>query len=65
MVRKDAVKPDGTVVIIKPDTPSGRSSVAKRKQLMENNGYQTESIFYDPTDSRWLPGSPTYIGPQR
>lgn len=57
VVRKDAVKPDGTVVIIKPDTPSGRSSAAKRKQLMENNGYQT--------DSRWLPGSPTYIGPQR
>ena len=64
-VRKDAVKPDGTVVIIKPDTPSGHKSASQRKLLMENNGYKTETIFYDPTDSRWLPGSPTYIGPKR
>ena len=29
-VRKDAVMPDGTVVIIKPDTPSGHKAAVKR-----------------------------------
>ena len=28
-------------------------------------GYETQIFFYDPTDPRWLPDSPTYIGPKR
>lgn len=64
-VRKDAVMPDGTVVIIKPDTPSGHKAAVKREIMMKDNGYKTQTIFYDPTDSRWLPDSPTYIGPKR
>ena len=64
-VRKDAVMPDGTVVIIKPDTPSGHKAAVKRGKMMKDNGYKTQNIFYDPTDSRWLPDSPTYIGPKR
>ena len=63
-VRKDAVMPDGTVVIIKSDTPSGHKAAAKRDKLMRDNAYKTRVIFYDPTDSRWLPDSPTYIGPK-
>ena len=64
-VRKDAVLPDGTLIIIKPDTPSGHKAAAKRDKMMKDNGYETQIIFYDPTDSRWLPDSPTYIGPKR
>ena len=64
-VRKDAVMPDGTVVIIKPDTPSGHKAAVKREIMMNDKGYKTQTIFYDPTDSRWLPDSPTYIGPKR
>ena len=64
-IRKDAVLPDGTCVIIKPDTPSGHKSAAKREKLMNDNGYKTQLIFYDPNDSRWLPNSPTYIGPKK
>ena len=63
-VRKDAVLPDGTVVIIKPDTPSGHTSAARRDKLMQSYGYQTQIIYYDPLDSKWLPGSPSYIGPK-
>ena len=65
IIRKDAVKPDGTVVIIKPDTPSGHKAAAKRDKMMKDSGYETQIIFYDPTDPRWLPDSPTYIGPKR
>ena len=65
VVRKDAVKPDGTVVIIKPDTESGRASADKRVDLMEENGKKTETILYDPTDPKYKPGSPTYIGPNK
>ena len=64
-VRKDAVMQDGTVVIIKPDTPSGHKAAAKRDKIMKDSGYETQIIFYDPTDPRWLPDSPTYIGPKR
>ena len=49
-VRKDAVLPDGTLVIIKPDTPSGHASAARRDRLMRDNGYQTQIIYYDPKD---------------
>jgi len=63
-VRKDAVRPDGTAVIIKPDTPSGRKSAAKREKLMEKNDIKTEKILYDPKDPKYQPGSPTYIGPK-
>ena len=60
-VRKDAVLPDGTVVIIKPQTPSGVKSALKREQLMKDHGFKTEIRYYDP---KYLPGSPTYIGPK-
>jgi uncharacterized protein RhaS with RHS repeats len=60
-VRKDAVRPDGTKVIIKPDTPSGRKSAARREKLMKKNGHKTETIKYDPKDPKYQPGSPTYI----
>ncbi len=63
-VRKDAVKPDGTAVIIKPDTPTGRKSAAKREKLMEKNEVKTETKLYDPKDPKYQPGSPTYIGPK-
>ena len=62
IVRKDFVKPDGTCIIIKPDTPSGHKSAQKREQLMHRNGIRTETIFYDPKDKRYLENSPTYIG---
>ena len=62
-VRKDAKK--GTeVVIIKPDTPSGRRSAKRRERLMQNEGYETRVDLYDPKDPAWQPGSPTYIGPR-
>ena len=64
IVRKDAVLLDGTMVIIKPDTPSGHVSAARRDRLMQANGYQTQIIYYDPLDSKWLPDSPSYIGPK-
>jgi RHS repeat-associated protein len=63
-VRKDAVRPDGTKVIIKPNTPSGQKSAAKREKLMNENGHKTEKIFYDPNDASYHPGSSTYIGPK-
>jgi len=34
-VRKDGVRPDGTTVIIKPDTPSGQKSATARENLMQ------------------------------
>jgi len=65
IVRKDAIKSDGTLVIIKPNTPSGHKSAVNRENLMKDNGYnQTEKIFYDPKDAKYKPGSPTYIGPK-
>ncbi len=73
MVRKDAAEsaladqpPEamGMVVIIKPDTASGRRAAAKREALMQDEGYDTATILYDPDDPRYQPGSATYIGPQ-
>jgi RHS repeat-associated protein len=64
-VRKDAVREDGTTVIIKPDTKSGRKSADKREKLMQDNGHKTEKIFYDPKDPKYQPNSPTYIGPRK
>lgn len=32
--------------------------------LMRHNGCKTEILYYDPTDPKYQPGSPTYIGPQ-
>lgn len=63
-VRKDAVKGD-EVVIIKPDTPSGRAAGEKRAKLMEDDGYTTREIYYDPNNPAYQPGSPTYIGPKK
>ncbi len=43
IVRKDHVKPDGTCIIIKPDTPSGHKSAKKENSLcieMENEQKQ-------------------------
>ena len=65
VVRKDAVKNDGTVVIIKPDTPSGHKSASQREKLMKNNGYKTETIYYNPKDPKYTPDSPSYIGPKK
>ncbi|WP_158238002.1 RHS repeat domain-containing protein [Emticicia sp. TH156] len=64
-VRKDAVKPDGTAFIIKPNTKSGQKSAAKREKLMRDNGHKTEKAFYDPKDPKYQPSSPTYIGPKK
>jgi len=63
-VRKDAVLPDGTNVIIKPDTPSGQKSAQTRENLMKKNEEPTQTIFYDPTNIQYQPGSSTYIGPK-
>jgi len=62
-VRKDAVMPDGTAVIIKPNTPSGKKSVDKREKKMNDNGVPTQTIFYDPKNPAYQPGSSSYIGP--
>lgn len=64
-VRKDAVTQDGTAVIIKPDTPSGKKSAAKREKLMQKNEHKTKTIYYDPKDPKYQPGSSTYIGPKK
>lgn len=64
-IRKDAKLPDGTYVIIKPDTPSGRAAAKKREVLMQSNGKRTMTIYYDPTNPAYQPGSPTYIGPKK
>ena len=64
-VRKDAIKKDGTAVIIKPDTPSGHKSAAKRDKLMKDKKYKTEIIYYDPKDPKYNPDSPTYMGPKK
>jgi hypothetical protein len=63
-VRKDAVKGKETV-IIKPDTPTGQEAAAARSDLMKGHGYQPNVKVYDPKDPRFLPGSPTYIGPKK
>jgi hypothetical protein len=41
-VRKDGVRPDGTTIIIKPDTKTGREAAARREKLMKDNGHKTE-----------------------
>jgi hypothetical protein len=64
VVRKDAVKGD-EVVIIKPDTESGRRSADKRVELMEADDKKTQVILYDPKDPKYQPGSSTYIGPKK
>ena len=63
-VRKDAILPDNTAVIIKPNTPTGHKSAEKREKLMRDNGYNTETIFYDPNNPAYKPGSSTYMGPK-
>lgn len=61
---KDTLKPDGTYIIIKPDTPSGHKSAQRRENLMHENGFNTETMFYDPSDAKFGKDSPTYIGPK-
>ena len=63
-VRKDAIMPNGTLVIIKPDTPTGHQAAKKREKLMQQLGYNTQVIYYNPNDPKYKPGSPTYIGPK-
>ncbi len=64
-VRKDAVKEDGTPVIIKPDTKTGKASAEKRKDLLIKNDVKTpDIILYNPNDLKYKPGSPSYIGPK-
>jgi RHS repeat-associated protein len=65
-VRKDVVLADGkTVIIIKPNTKSGQKAAQKRFDLMKKNGYKPQKVFYNPNDPKYLPGSPTYIGPKK
>lgn len=64
-VRKDAVREDGTAVIIKPNTESGKRSAKKREELMKKNGVPTETIYYNPYSPSYQPTSPTYIGPKK
>lgn len=64
-MRKDGVDNNGRLRIIKPDTPSGHDSAKQRRDLLKKNEISPEDIveeYYDPTDPRFLPGSPTYIG---
>jgi hypothetical protein len=68
VVRKDALKltkQGATVLIIKPDTDSGRISGARRKDLMEAAGYKTKSEFYDPSNPDYKPGSKKYLGSKK
>ena len=62
-VRKDAKMPDGKYVIIKPDTPSGHKAARTRQNLMEKNGRETITLFYNPQNPAYQPGSSSYIGP--
>lgn len=65
-VRKDVMLADGkTVYIIKPNTKSGQRAAQKRFDLMKENGYEPKIEFYNPNDPKYLPGSPTYIGPKK
>jgi RHS repeat-associated protein len=50
------------VGIIKPATESGLRSAIERAVLMEESGYSTEFIFYDPAAPAYQPSSLTYIG---
>ena len=65
-VRKDGFKeitPKSTiVVIIKPNTRTGRREAKKREALMKLNNYKTFIWYYDPKDPKYQPGSSTYIG---
>jgi len=54
-----------TLVYVKPDTPSGHKSAKRREQLMKEHGYNTETIYYNPDDPKFQPGSSTYIGPKQ
>ncbi|WPU97694.1 RHS repeat-associated core domain-containing protein [Mucilaginibacter sp. cycad4] len=65
VVRKDAVMPDGTAIIIKPNTPSGEKSAKKREEKMKKNGIPTATILYDPFSPAYQPSSPSYIGPKK
>lgn len=64
-VRKDAVMPDGSTIIIKPNTPSGQKSAKKREELMQKNEKKSETVYYDPSDSKYQPSSSSYIGPKK
>ena len=64
-VRKDAQMPDGKYVIIKPDTKSGHKAAKSRQRLMEKNGKEAITIYYDPKNPAYLPGSPSYIGAKK
>jgi len=66
-VRKDGqgLGDPNQVRIIKPDTTTGRAAAEKRANLMRENGYVPTIDLYNPTDPRFLPGSPTYIGPKK
>ncbi|MBP1165006.1 hypothetical protein JOE44_001890 [Chryseobacterium sp. PvR013] len=64
-VRKDGVRKDGTNIIIKSNTPSGIKSATKRENLLKRNGEKSETILYNPKDPKYLPNSPTYIGPRK
>ncbi|WP_286776783.1 hypothetical protein [Sphingobacterium sp. UBA2074] len=48
-VRKGGIDADGTLVIIKPDTESGRASAKKREDLLDkNNQTKHRTILYHP-----------------
>jgi hypothetical protein len=67
VVRKDAIKltnQGATVLIIKPDTVSGRMSAGRRERLMQAAGYKTEIELYNPSNPDFRPSSKKYLGPQ-
>lgn len=65
-VRKDGIDADGTLVIIKPDTESGRASAKKRQELLDrNNQTKHRTILYDPANPDYKKGSDKYIGPKK
>jgi len=61
-VRKDAMK-GKIVVIIKPNTTSGKRDGAKRAALMKSEGYKPYVWLYNPKNPKYLPTSSSYIGP--
>jgi RHS repeat-associated protein len=64
-VRKDLRYPDGSYGIIKPLTTSGVKAAIRRQRLLVAEGFRARIINYNPNLRRWLPGSPTYIGPKK
>jgi len=66
IVRKDALRltnKGAEVLIIKPDTPTGKILADRRAQLVKDAGYSPKVELYDPLNPDFRPGSAKYIGP--